>query len=68
MSKYREGDVNDFCLQSENLEQSVGSKVIEETKAAAKVKGATQIFVACGAHDHPKRKFLKDQNLSIVAE
>ncbi len=60
--------IDDFCMKSENLWQSVGHRLIEETKAAGKARGATQILVVCGAHDHPKRKFLKDQNLSIASE
>lgn len=58
----------DFCVKSENLWQSVGHELIEETKAAAKVKGASQIIVVCGAHDLPKRKFLNEQNLQVVSE
>ncbi len=60
--------IDDFCVTSENLWQSVGAKLIEETKVAAKAKGATQILVVCGAHDYPKRKFLSGQNLSIASE
>jgi len=60
--------IDDFCVKSENLWQSVGARLIEETKAAAKSRGATQILVVCGAHDHPKRKFLSEQNLSIASE
>jgi GNAT superfamily N-acetyltransferase len=60
--------IDDFCVNCENLWQSVGHELIEETKAAAKDKGATQILVVCGAHDHPKRKFLSEQNLSIASE
>ncbi|KJV55566.1 acetyltransferase family protein [Orientia chuto str. Dubai] len=60
--------IDDFCVQSENLWQSVGAKLIEETKAAAKARGATQILIVCGAHDHPKRKFLSEQNLQVASE
>lgn len=60
--------IDDFCVQSENLWQFIGAKLIEETKAAAKAKGATQILVVCGSHDYPKRKFLREQNLSIASE
>lgn len=60
--------IDDFCVQSENLWQSVGRELIEEAKAAAKVKGASQILVVCGAHDLPKRKLLSEQNLSIASE
>ena len=56
------------CVQSEKLWQSVGHRLIATVKAAAKDKGATQIVVVCGAHDHPKRKFLSEQNLSIASE
>ncbi|MDF3047207.1 MAG: acetyltransferase [Candidatus Midichloriaceae bacterium] len=60
--------IDDFCVESENLWQSVGAELIEAVKAAAGSKGATQILVVCGAHDHPKRKFLNGQNLSIASE
>jgi hypothetical protein len=60
--------IDDFCMKSENLWQSVGHELIEETKAAAKDKGAVQTLVVCGAHDNPKRKFLSAQNLSIASE
>jgi len=60
--------IDDFCMKSGNLWRSVGHRLIEETKAAAKARGATQILVVCGAHDHPKRKFLSEQNLSIASE
>jgi predicted acetyltransferase/RimJ/RimL family protein N-acetyltransferase len=60
--------IDDFCVKSENLWQSVGAKLIKDIKAAAKVKGATQTLVVCGAHDHPKRKFLSEQNLQVTSE
>ncbi|MDX2050628.1 MAG: AAA family ATPase [Rickettsiaceae bacterium] len=60
--------IDDFCVQSENLWESVGHELIEEAKAADKARGATQIVVVCGAHDLPKRKFLREQNLSIASE
>lgn len=56
--------IDDFCVQSEKLWQSVGHRLIEETKA----RSATQILVVCGAHDLPKRKFLSEQNLQIASE
>ncbi len=60
--------IDDFCMKSENLWQSVGARLIEETKAAANARGATQILVVCGAADHPKRKFLSEQNLQVASE
>jgi predicted N-acetyltransferase YhbS len=60
--------IDDFCVKAENMWQSVGHELIEETKAAAKAKGAIQILVVCGAADLPKGKFLNEQNLSIASE
>jgi hypothetical protein len=60
--------IDDFCVKSENLWQSVGAGLIEAIKIPSKAKGAMQILVVCGAHDHPKRKFLREQNLSIASE
>ncbi|MBM4211734.1 MAG: GNAT family N-acetyltransferase [Gammaproteobacteria bacterium] len=60
--------IDDLCVQSENLWQSVGHELIEKIKATAKTKGAKQILVVCGAHDHPKRKFLSEQNLQVASE
>jgi predicted acetyltransferase/RimJ/RimL family protein N-acetyltransferase len=60
--------IDDFCVQSENLWQSVGARLIEEIKIPTQSKGATQILVVCGSHDNPKRKFLSEQNLSIASE
>lgn len=60
--------IDDFCIQAENLWESVGKPLIEAIKTSAKAKGAAQIIVICGAHDYQKRKFLMNQNLSIASE
>lgn len=60
--------IDDFCVNCENLWQSVGTRLIATVKAAAKDKGATQTLVVLGAHDHPKRKFLSEQNLQVASE
>ncbi|MBM4222518.1 MAG: GNAT family N-acetyltransferase [Gammaproteobacteria bacterium] len=60
--------IDDFCVASEIMWQSVGAALIDSTKAAAKLKGAVQILVVCGAHDRFKRRFLSEQNLSIASE
>jgi hypothetical protein len=60
--------IDDFCMKSENLWQSVGAKLIEETKAAAKSRGATQILVVCCAHDGPKCHFLKKMGLTVASK
>jgi hypothetical protein len=60
--------IDDFYVKSKNLWQSVGASLIEETKAAANARGATQIFVVCGSHDNTKHKFLSEQNLQVASE
>lgn len=60
--------IDDFCVQSEHLWQSVGAELIKESKVAAKAKGASQIVVVCGAHDNSKHKFLSEQNLQVASE
>ena len=60
--------IDDFCVKTENLWQSVGAKLIEEIKLIALKKGASQILVVCGAHDHLKRGFLISQKLNIASE
>jgi GNAT superfamily N-acetyltransferase len=60
--------IDDFCVREEMLWSSVGSQLIEHITRQALDKGATQILVVCGAHDHPKRQFLENQNLMIASE
>lgn len=60
--------IDDFCVHSGNLWQSVGLELIKAVKASAKTKGAAQILVVCGIHDHQKRRFLAEQKLSITSE
>ena len=60
--------IDDFCVESEELWESVGTQLVEAIKKDGKAKGAAQILVVCGAHDAPKRKFLQDQKLSIASE
>jgi chloramphenicol 3-O phosphotransferase len=59
--------IDDFCVKSENLWESVGEELIKIIKDHAKIRGATQMVVVCGAHDDLKCKFLKKQNLSIAS-
>jgi len=60
--------IDDFCVSSLDLWESVGKKLIEEIKISSKKKEAQQILIVCGAHDKPKREFLKNTNLSIASE
>jgi hypothetical protein len=60
--------VDDFCVQSENLWETVGTQLIEAIKKTAKDKGTVQIIIVCGAHDNLKRRFLLNNNLSVASE
>jgi hypothetical protein len=60
--------IDDFCVADDVEWHSVGYKLVQEIKAIAKTKEATQMLVVCGAHDEPKRRFLMNQNLSIASE
>jgi hypothetical protein len=60
--------IDDFCVKSEDLWESVGAQLIEKIKKEGKAKGASQILVVSGAHDAPKRRFLQNQSLSIASE
>ena len=60
--------IDDFCVKTDSDWFSVGNKLVEEIKARAKVKNASQILVVCGGHDEPKRLFLKSIGLNIASE
>ena len=60
--------VDDFCVLDPNLWNTVGKSLLEEVKAMAKIKGAVQILVVCGAHDKTKREFLFENGFGVVSE
>ncbi len=60
--------IDDFCVADEAEWNSIGSKLVQEIKAIAKTKGAVQVLVVCGAHDEPKRRFLKNIGLTVASE
>jgi hypothetical protein len=60
--------IDDFCVANESNWPTVGVKFINEIKLMARAKGAAQIVVVFGAHDEPKRDFLKSCNLNIASE
>lgn len=60
--------IDDFCVQSEDLWESVGAQLIGKIKIEAKTKNTAQILAVCGAHDYSKRKLLMQQKLSIASE
>jgi hypothetical protein len=60
--------IDDFCVADESNWPTVGVRLIDKIKLIAKTKGAAQIVVVSGAHDEPKRDFLKSCTLSIASE
>ena len=60
--------IDDFCVASANLWEPVGNKLINAVCQKAQQHGATQLLVVCGAHDHDKKSFLKNQKLEIASE
>jgi len=60
--------IDDFCVSEPSMWKSVGKQLISELTQVAKTKGSVQILVVCGAHDEPKRQFLKSLRLTIASE
>ncbi len=60
--------IDDFCVEQESLWETIGKELINQIKATAKAKGATQILAVCGAHDAHKSTFLKGLGLTIASE
>jgi ribosomal protein S18 acetylase RimI-like enzyme len=60
--------IDDFCVLSDLEWTSTGGKLLDELKKISGSFGAKQILCVCGAHDEPKRQFLKSANLNITSE
>ena len=60
--------IDDFCVESSELWESVGGQLLHTLQQQAKQKGAVQTLVVCGQHDESKRQFLKKQGLNIASE
>ena len=60
--------IDDFSVTDESEWYSIGFKLVQEIEVIAKKKGAAQILVVCGAHDEPKRRFLKNMGLVVASE
>lgn len=60
--------IDDFCVASPDLWSSVGVLLFEEVSSLAQQKGAVQTIIVSGAHDTPKRNFLKSLHLTIASE
>ena len=60
--------IDDFCVKTPQLWNTVGKQLISEIKRLAKDKNASQILTVCGAHDGPKQKFLKNLGLTVASQ
>ncbi len=60
--------IDDFCVTDESEWHSIGSQLVQKIKAIAKLRGAAQVLIVCGAHDGPKCHFLKKIGLTVASE
>jgi hypothetical protein len=60
--------IDDFCINNPASWMLVGDILVNKLKQLAKIKGANQILIVCGAHDEPKKQFLKKINLTCASE
>ena len=60
--------IDDFCVASTSDWNSVGERLLEKLKILSKEKSAVHFVVVCGAHDEPKRQFLKSFGLAVASD
>lgn len=60
--------VDDFCVTSPRDWKWVGGALLRELKQFSKKWNIVQFLIVSGAHDIPKRRFLKDFGLKIASE
>lgn len=60
--------IDDFCVSASSQWESTCGKLLAELQKIAKLKGAEQTLVVCGAHDEPKREFLRKCGLNVASE
>lgn len=60
--------IDDYCVAEISLWMTVGEQLISEIKELARKKNAVQVLVTCGAHDEPKRQFLRCFELTLASE
>jgi TRAP-type C4-dicarboxylate transport system substrate-binding protein len=59
--------IDDFCVASPELWETIGSELVAKIKEIAKEKGATQILVVSGDHDKAKNSFLEKACLTVAS-
>jgi hypothetical protein len=60
--------IDDFCVATPGDWSSVGVALVSQLKSLGKGKGVVQFVMVSGAHDEPKRQFLKQAGLSVASE
>ena len=58
--------IDDFCVKDPKLWSITGAELVDVLRNAS--KDVAQLLIVCGAHDEPKRQFLKEIGLSIASE
>ena len=59
--------IDDFCVQTPNLWQTIGRNLLEECIKFGKEKGAKQILCVCGDFDAEKYKLLEKLKLTVAS-
>lgn len=60
--------VDDFAVKWDEEWECVGSHLLHELEFEATERGASQVVIVCGHHDHPKRSFLARHGLTLASE
>ncbi len=60
--------IDDFCVATPGDWPSIGAALLSQLKSLGKEKGVVQLVMVSGAHDEPKRQFLKQAGLSVASE
>ncbi len=59
--------IDDFCVKSPDLWQTVGRDLVVKCIKIAKEKNAKQVLIVCGDHDLQKSKLLEELNLQVAS-
>ncbi len=60
--------IDDFCVATPGDWSSIGAALLSQLKSLGKGEGVAQLVMVSGAHDEPKRQFLKQAGLSVASE
>ena len=55
--------IDDFCVKTSDLWNTVGKKLLEECIEVSQIKDAKQVLIVCGYHDTHKNNLLAQMNL-----